>query len=264
MRVPVIRSLICALWLAPSTALSAQSARSATMDNASPAKPRDPVTRLAADARAAYDRGEYSTAVELYLEAYGAGPAAGLLYNIAVIYDRKLGEKQLAVDFYRRYIRALDAEPAVVKRATRRVQQLKSALKREAEPPLPAPTETPPDPLPREPVPTSVDDDGRLWGWIAGGVGAGLFVGGVILGVAANATESDYHDATTRDEKLDLRDEGHAQALTADILMGVGLTAGAVGAWLLLADRTGEPSPEIGIAPASTGEGALVWIGGGL
>ena len=99
------------------------------------------VEALAAQASAAYKAGDYERAVSLYLEAYKSQRAAAVLYNIAIIYDRKLSEPQLASAFYRRYIGAPDADPAAVLRATKRLGELKAAenkvIEKQPEPPPP-------------------------------------------------------------------------------------------------------------------------------
>jgi tetratricopeptide (TPR) repeat protein len=58
----------------------------------------------------AYQAKRFAEAVALYIEAYNAAPNADILYNIARIYDAKLGDRPLAINFYRRYI----AEPGAV------------------------------------------------------------------------------------------------------------------------------------------------------
>ena len=52
----------------------------------------------------AYQAKRFAEAVALYLEAYRAAPSADVLYNVARIYDTKLGDRPLAISFYRRYI----------------------------------------------------------------------------------------------------------------------------------------------------------------
>jgi tetratricopeptide (TPR) repeat protein len=64
----------------------------------------------AAQAFDAYLRKRFAEAVALYIEAYAAAPNADVLYNIARIYDTKLGDRPLAINFYRRYI----ADPGAV------------------------------------------------------------------------------------------------------------------------------------------------------
>ena len=57
---------------------------------------------------AAYDRGEYATAISYFEQAYEVDPTPGLLFNIAQAY-RKLGVSgcEPALEYYRRYSAAL-------------------------------------------------------------------------------------------------------------------------------------------------------------
>jgi tetratricopeptide (TPR) repeat protein len=64
----------------------------------------------AAQAFQAYRERRFGEAVALYLEAYRAAPSADILYNVARIYDAKLGDRPLAISFYRRYI----ADPGAI------------------------------------------------------------------------------------------------------------------------------------------------------
>jgi serine/threonine-protein kinase len=81
----------------------------------------------AAQAYDAYQKKDYTTAVALYLEAFKAAPSADLLYNIARIYDAKLGDRQLAITFYRRYVADPGAVAERIKRANDRLVELRDA-----------------------------------------------------------------------------------------------------------------------------------------
>jgi tetratricopeptide (TPR) repeat protein len=78
----------------------------------------------AADAFEAYARKDYSAAVALYLKALETSPTADMLYNLARIYDGKLKDRQLAIDYYRRYVRDPGAEPTRLRAANERLSQL--------------------------------------------------------------------------------------------------------------------------------------------
>jgi hypothetical protein len=69
--------------------------------------------------------GRYVESIAMYLKAYAASNASVTLLNVATIYDRKLHERALANDYYRRYVRAPDAEPDLVQKANRRLAALK-------------------------------------------------------------------------------------------------------------------------------------------
>lgn len=225
---------------------------------AQPTDPADPqqlakVEDLARRARIFYQEGRYDRAVALYLEAYRIAPAAATLYNVAHIYDRKLEEPDLATDFYRRYIRAPDADPKAVARATRRIGEIKAAQEAsKLELPVPPIRVDPPPPVRQTARPMS---RWKLAGWVAIGVGGAAVAGGAVFGTLANDKEARFHDIDETDRQA-LRDEGRAQALTADILFGVGIAAVATGVVLMVSDPTDD---EGGFGLAPTDGGAAAW-----
>jgi hypothetical protein len=97
----------------------------------------------AAQAFDAYQAKRFAEAVGLYIEAYEASPNADILYNIARIYDTKLGDRPLASNFYRRYITDPGAVGDRVQLANERLVSLREA-ELAAAPAAPAPTETSP------------------------------------------------------------------------------------------------------------------------
>jgi tetratricopeptide (TPR) repeat protein len=213
------------------------------------------VEALARRASDLYRAEQYTEAVQVYLQAWQAAPAAALLYNVAHIYDRKLAERELAIDFYRRYITSPDADPAAVARATERIQTLKqqqaeAAAAAAAKPP-PVVTAPPPDPAPAvvaQPA-ESPPSRRRTVGWILAGGGVALLAGGGALGYVARTDADAYADSTDLDEKRDYRDGGRSKALAADVMMGVGLAAGAAGAFLLLTGGDDAAPVAVGAGP---------------
>lgn len=233
------------------------------------------VERKAAEAREAYQAQDFEQAVALYLEAWRLAPAGAILYNIAHIYDRKLKELDLAIEFYRRYIASPDADPAAAARATRRIRELKAekAAREEAElermrarrepAPQPEPTPARADTV-RAPVETTDPGaDQRLMGWIGVGVGAAMLATAGGLGVAAQSRADDFGASVSLDQKKSFRDEGETFALTADVLYAVGGVAAVTGVVLLLTAPEEEPA-SLGFGPTSDGAGAAVWWGGEL
>ncbi|MET0411237.1 MAG: hypothetical protein ABW217_08065 [Polyangiaceae bacterium] len=83
--------------------------------------------RHAAQAFEAYQAGRHGTAVSLYVQAYNASPNADILYNIARIYDTKLGDRKLALTFYRRYIADPGAQADRIKLCNERLMALREA-----------------------------------------------------------------------------------------------------------------------------------------
>jgi hypothetical protein len=81
----------------------------------------------AAQAFEAYQAKRFGQAVALYIEAYDASPNADILYNVARIYDTKLGDRPLAINFYRRYIGDPGAIPDRIQLANERLLALREA-----------------------------------------------------------------------------------------------------------------------------------------
>lgn len=116
-------AFVWALLLAVGSAVPAHADDDATPNG--PAVER--AEQRAAQAFQAYERKDYPAAVALYLEAYEASPSADMLYNIARIYDTKLGDRPLAMTFYRRYIADPGAISDRIKLANARLVELREA-----------------------------------------------------------------------------------------------------------------------------------------
>src|SRR5438132_10258592 len=59
---------------------------------------------LAREAYAQHAAGSYSESIATYMKAYELSGATAILFNIAAIYDRKLHERALAIEYFRRYL----------------------------------------------------------------------------------------------------------------------------------------------------------------
>lgn len=226
------------------------------------------IEALAQKAAARYEAKAYVEAVELYLEAYRLGEAAALLYNVAVIYDKQIKDPELAIQYYRRYISAPDADPAAASRATKRIQTLKAeqakrdAARRKAELAKAKARMTPPA-APATSVTTRAapPPESNTAAWVITGVGVVALGVGAGFGVSAAADGDEFEQSTVLDEKKALRDDGQQKALVADVLMGVGAAAVITGVVMLL---TADDAPALGVAPTSDGRGGAVWLGGSL
>jgi tetratricopeptide (TPR) repeat protein len=119
-----LRRLGCAL------ALSAIALAAPAFAKGKAAPAADPnaavVEDLANQAAQKYAEGDFAQAVALSKKAYDIEPLAALLFNIATIYDKKMSERDLAMEYYRRFIAAKDADPARLEKATRRLEALKA------------------------------------------------------------------------------------------------------------------------------------------
>lgn len=255
--------------LAGSTALALLCSAAAPIGIASAqgADTVEQVERLAGEARALYDKGDFGKAVAIYLEAYKLQPTAAVLYNVAVIYDKKLGEADLAIDFYRRYIGSPDADPAAVQRATARIQELKTAqaeaqaedaARRERE----RARRVEPDPALQPVAPPEALGTQTIVGYVTLAGGVALVAGGAVMGVLAGDAADEFSASNDLDDKLDHRDTAESRALVADVLYGVGAAAAITGLLLVVLDDgpVDTEARTVGVAP-TTG-GASVWWGG--
>jgi tetratricopeptide (TPR) repeat protein len=106
-------------------------------------------------AYAAYEAGRYAEAIALYVEAYDLSRSAAMLYNIATIYDRRLHERTIATEYFRRYLQSPDAKPEFVQKAAERLAELKREADDEEKTRAPLPTAPTAPPPPSGPVPQS-------------------------------------------------------------------------------------------------------------
>lgn len=227
--------------------------------------PAEQVETLAAKAKAHYKAGRFNDAISVYLEAYQVSPAAGLLYNVAHIYDRKLDELDLALQFYRRYVGDPTASPEGVRKANLRIQELKAEKKKREVAAMARPkppVAQPPPPVVTKPIrPTS--NKQKTAGWVAIGVGVAAAGAGAVFGIQAQGSADDFDSANDLTTKKNARDDGQSQALLADILYGVGAVSAITGVVLLLtADDDDATAWQLG--PTSDGTGAAVYWGGSL
>jgi tetratricopeptide (TPR) repeat protein len=199
-----------AAWLA--LGLTTPRAQGQEADAAVPTESAADVEQIASRAYELQVAGRYGEAIAAYLKAYELSSAGAALLNVATIYDRRLHDRALAADYYRRYVRAPDADPPLVERANGRLAVLErgdevdggaQALRRpgEAEPasaivpaaPMPS-AALPPDPpiLPAAPAPAPPPDlDSRsadAWktlGLVVGGAGVASVGVSLVLGALA-------------------------------------------------------------------------------
>ena len=184
----------------------------------------------------AYEAGKYADAIGLYTKAFQIGNDARLLYNIASIYDKKLHDRALAEDFYRRYLTSPTTEPALVSKATDRLSELKkeddAAKAAAAPPPPPAPA---PKPVEKKPFPL------RETGLIVGGVGFVFVILGSGFGISAFSKASDVRDDCPNDvcrtaSSVDKRDSASSAATASTVFWGLGLAAIGGGVAMVLLD----------------------------
>lgn len=132
------RFLIACLLALPSRSAFAQQ-----IDGAEAESEVTIAEQKAAQAFDAYRGKRYAEAVALYIAAYDSAPNADILYNIARIYDTKLGDRPLAINFYRRYIADPGAVPERIQVANERLLALRDAELAAARPVDPQSAEQP-------------------------------------------------------------------------------------------------------------------------
>ncbi len=221
----------------------------------------DPIEQLADRGLRLFQAGDFKGAVKAYREAYQFEPVGALLYNIAFIYDKKLEDYQLALDYYRRFVNAPDADQSTRISAYERIIEIRDLLEEgvdeggETGSQGGGTTTTPPPPPPPPP-----ESNQALVGWIVAGTGAGVAIVGGVFGLLASQTHADFEEANAAD-RPDLRETGESQALIADIGMGVGAAAIITGLVLVF---TAPDAPEtteatgVHIGPSATGFGLSI------
>jgi hypothetical protein len=196
--------------------------------------------RHAARAFEAYQAGRHGTAVSLYVQAYNASPNADILYNIARIYDTKLGDRKLALTFYRRYIADPGAQADRIKLCNERLMALREA-EIAAEQPLP-PARSASRPITGAGEPADSD---RTWSnqeLVGAIVGAGGVVGvaiGAAFGVAAIASANTARDlcdgnACREQRGVTAADDANQNARVATVGFAAGGALLAIGSALFL------------------------------
>jgi tetratricopeptide (TPR) repeat protein len=221
----------------------------------------------AAQAFEAYKNGEYATAVGLYVEAFKAAPSADLLYNIARIYDAKLGDRQLAITFYRKYISDPGAIAERIKRANERLVELREAEIAAGERPA-APAR--PAPPPRES--SSRSSTASQFGLVLGavgivGVGLGTGFGLAAMSKSSTAKESCNGNQCTSQKGVDALRDASSSATISTIGFAAGGALLATGAFLFFwggskkAEREAT-SPSVRMGAVATPSHWAVEIGG--
>lgn len=207
----------------------------------------------AANAKAAFDRGDYAVAVEQYREAYRLMPSPNLLYNLGQAY-RLVGSCAEAAEAYREYLRLVPESPyretaeqnlaaaEVCARDAEAAARRREERKREEA--LAATIDAPPPP----PV-----DHGR--GMRRAGVGA-MAVGGMLvvaggyfaIDAARQADEVSqfYQDGGSWQDVADADERGRRAQLVSRVAFGASAVAIASGVTLYLLGRRVEPSARNG------------------
>jgi tetratricopeptide (TPR) repeat protein len=244
--------------------------------------------QLADDAYKLHAAGKYAEAIATYLKAYEISNAAPTLYNVATIYDRKLHEPELAIEFYRRYLRASDAEPQWIEKATERITALKAQESEERArltgpvPPPRAPAVPDSQAVVSTAVPSPITPSGegslvssksRPSGWRTGGVvlgvtgiaGAGA---GLILGYVAKSRDNEANAlcnglACSTERGVTLAQQAGSFATASTIAFVAGLALCGVGTVMYFASPKRSASAYLTVEPQmGTAGGAMILRGG--
>jgi tetratricopeptide (TPR) repeat protein len=224
------------------------------------------VEQLNEQGSALYAAGDYRRAVEHFIEAYAVAQDPNLLFNIASCYEG-LGDVDAALEKYRAFLDAPDADPEGRPRAERAIVRLTEASASPAAQETPAQAPAPPASAAVAPA-AAADPRPPAWAaWVGLGGGAALGVTGAalyLLGAADHAevtNASGYGDAgavasMTRAEADELVHSG-------DVKKAVGVGVAAAGGalltgylvwWLLDRDpNDAPPSVQLSVDGASAG-----------
>lgn len=204
-----------------------------------------------------YEKGEFPDAIALYMKSYELSRDARLLFNVAQIYDKKIQDRELAIEYYRRYLKTTTTEAELVKRSTERIAALSAAAADKPTPPAASASATPPAQSQKAPVappPPSPPAEPRssppLWiGWTTAGVfAAGALVTGIVaLGKAQDAKDTAFVGRASgpADDKAS---SAKTMALVSTLLTGGAVLAGGITIYLSTTSKT---STALNIGPGS-------------
>jgi tetratricopeptide (TPR) repeat protein len=216
--------------------------------------------KLSDQAFEAYKRGAYAEAIALYTKAYQASPDGAIIFNIARIYETKLNDQMLAMEYYRRYLYAPDADAELVKRANERLTALKaqvdaqSVMKNQKPAPQtaqPATGAPPPGADTAEPQKSTAV---RTIGLVTGAIGiVGLGVG-TVAGIMAVNKNNDAGslcngNACRSQDALTLTSDARSAASVSTVSFIAGGALLAAGAALFLFAPTVGPAKTGTVAP---------------
>jgi hypothetical protein len=228
----------------------------------------------------AYQSKHFAEAVALYMEAYNAAPNADILYNVARIYDAKLLDRPLAMNFYRRYITDPGAVADRIQTANERLLALREAEfaatqpTREAEPPVAAPVVDAPRTVAYAPPPEPGWSTAQVLGVVAASTGVIALGVGTGFGIAAMGETKTVNDlcennVCSEQRGIDSARSAREHATISTIGFASGGALLALGAVLYFwvggeesAPTAPEPSPSLGARVTELPGGFALELGG--
>ena len=223
-----------------------------------PSEPDDVVIQVEALARrasAAYKRGEYESAIRLYLRAYALRETAAILYNVAVVYDRKLNDVARAQRFYRRYISSDDTDRRLSLKAEARLDlfaERENTAQRQLN------LNGRQDGLSKSGLrggmhPEPLNDSRKAPVFLLWSGGGLLVAGGVYWGLAHYESKRFSRSRELADKKR-LRESAETNALVGDVVGGVGGVAMITGLiWYLATAPEDAPMESLTVIPSVDG-----------
>ena len=172
---------------------------------------------LASQAYAAYSAGQFTDAISAYLKIYESTGAPAALLNIASIYDHNLHERDVASEYYRRYLRSPNVDPDRVKKVNERLATLKQESEQQSQAAVPvvaapaaapkAPEAVAPSTVPQQTKPAahSSGGGGRVAGIVTGSVGLATLGASGVFSLLARKKNSDANAYCTGNICSDVR-----------------------------------------------------------
>ena len=202
---------------------------------------------------AEYEAGRYESAAEAFQAAYAVRAEPDLQYNAARSFERAV-KREEALAAYELFLGLPGTTSDTRNRALQSVASLRAEIQAINAAAEPAPADAP-DPV--EPpainnnnntvaaqTPRSRRGGKSTAGWVLIGTGAVSLIAGGVFGGLAVASNNEFEDATLRTERIELAEEVNNNALTADVLLGVGLVFAVVGIVLVVTDGGNDEDAE--------------------
>lgn len=227
-----------------------------------------------------YAEGDYEGAVKAFERAYELSKQPALKYNLANAYERlaRYEEALAALKEYEPHAAADERD--VVKRRIGKLQERADQQKAEKEKAA-ATGAAPAESAPSEPAAPSSDASASdasvstakptpVLGYVLLGVGAVGVGVGAVFGVMALGSKSDAEKACPEaggarhcpSSAADTLDSNSRNALIADIGIGVGLVAAAVGTYFIIKSPSSSDSASVGVRTAASPQGGSLSLVG--
>jgi tetratricopeptide (TPR) repeat protein len=199
-----------------------------------------------------YQAGRFPEAVREMMAAYEAVPDATLLYNVARIYE-KMGQSDLAIRFFKRFVGHEGADPDTVQEALEHMESLANAAA-DGRPVAPVMALEEPAAAAAGTSQEGTTAKQHPAPWIAGSVAAGSLALLAASGVGALVSDATEHDTTLAwDERVAAKELADDLALVADVSLGVAAAAAVVTVIAALATR--KKMAPVTLLPIGPGDG---------